>query len=85
MLPFDIELVPEAVPLYKAVFAHEPHTAVLSCASCHPGIFEMRAGASDITMAKIYAGEYCGACHGKVAFDVNTGCGRCHSALATGL
>jgi c(7)-type cytochrome triheme protein len=85
VIPFVIELVPEATPLYKAVFAHEPHTAVLSCASCHPGIFEMRAGANPITMAKIYAGEYCGACHGKVAFDVNTGCGRCHSALATGL
>jgi c(7)-type cytochrome triheme protein len=85
VLPFDVELVPEATPAFKAVFAHEPHTAVLSCASCHPGIFTMRAGSNPITMAKIYAGEYCGACHGKVAFDVMTGCGRCHAALATAL
>jgi c(7)-type cytochrome triheme protein len=82
-LPHDVELVPEATPAFKALFAHEPHTAVLSCASCHPGIFEMRAGAAPMTMAKIMAGEYCGRCHGKVAFDVTTGCGRCHSVLAT--
>jgi c(7)-type cytochrome triheme protein len=83
ILPFDVEMVPEATPAFKAVFAHEPHTAVLSCASCHPGIFEMRAGSNPVTMARIYAGEYCGACHGKVAFDINTGCGRCHAAVGT--
>lgn len=82
VLPFDVEMIPEATPAFKAVFAHEPHTSVLSCATCHPGIFTMRAGSNDISMAKIYAGEYCGACHGKVAFDINTGCGRCHAALA---
>lgn len=84
VLPLDVELVPEATPMFKAVFAHEPHTAVLTCGSCHPGIFEMRAGANTITMAKISAGESCGRCHGKVAFNPSTGCGRCHSALATG-
>lgn len=84
VLPINVELVPEATPTFKAVFAHEPHTAILSCTSCHPGIFEMRAGANPINMAKIFAGEYCGRCHGKVAFEINTGCGRCHSALATG-
>jgi c(7)-type cytochrome triheme protein len=84
ILPLELELVPEATPLYKAVFDHQPHTAVLTCGNCHPGIFEMRAGADPITMARIFAGEYCGRCHGKVAFDVNTGCGRCHRALATG-
>lgn len=82
VLPFDVEMVPEAMPAFSAVFAHEPHTAVLTCANCHPGIFAMRAGSNDISMEKIYAGEYCGACHGKVAFEVNTGCGRCHAALA---
>ena len=84
VLPLNIELVPEAVPAYKVVYPHAPHTAVLSCASCHPGIFEMRAGADPINMQKIFAGEYCGRCHGKVAFDVTTGCPRCHELLATG-
>ena len=79
-----VELVPEAMPVYKVVFDHEPHTAILTCASCHPGIFEMRGGAAPITMAAIMAGEYCGRCHGKVAFGVSTGCGRCHGALAAG-
>ena len=82
VLPFDVEMVPEAMPAFSATFAHEPHTAILTCASCHPALFTMRAGSNDITMEKIYAGEYCGACHGNVAFDVNTGCGRCHAGLA---
>jgi len=84
VLPINVELVPEASPAFKAVFSHASHTAVLSCASCHPGIFEMRAGADPISMPKIYAGEYCGRCHGKVAFAVATGCPRCHSLLAAG-
>lgn len=81
LFPLDVELVPVEAPVFKAVFPHAAHTAVLTCASCHPVIFQMRAGADAITMEKIFAGEYCGRCHGKVAFDVPTGCPRCHEAL----
>jgi c(7)-type cytochrome triheme protein len=77
----DVERTPKHQPLFKAVFSHKPHTEWLACANCHPAIFPMRRGATPITMAKIFAGEYCGRCHGKVAFAVPAGCPRCHAAL----
>ena len=82
VLPMDIELQPPAQPLFKVVFPHKQHTEWLACYNCHPKIFQMRKGADPITMAKILTGEYCGRCHSKVAFDIPTGCPRCHLALA---
>jgi c(7)-type cytochrome triheme protein len=81
---FDLtlELVPEGQEVFKATFPHKEHTEWLTCANCHTGIFKMQRGGDPITMAKIYAGEYCGRCHGKVSFAVPTGCPRCHLALA---
>jgi c(7)-type cytochrome triheme protein len=84
VFPLDVALVPAGNAAFKAVFPHGAHTAVLSCATCHPAIFQMAAGADPITMAKIYAGEYCGRCHGKVAFLPATACGRCHPVMAGG-
>lgn len=52
-----------------------------SCADCHnPDLFpEMKQGAVEITMEKIYAGEQCGFCHnGETAFAAKTSCNRCH-------
>lgn len=83
VLPLDVELLPADNPDFKAVFPHEAHTRLLSCATCHTDIFQMAAGADPITMEKINAGEYCGRCHGKVAFEP-TACGRCHPAMAGG-
>lgn len=82
VFPIDVVLEPEGQALFKVTFPHKPHTELLTCTTCHPGIFQMKAGADPITMAKIYAGEFCGRCHGKVAFAVPTGCPRCHRALA---
>jgi len=81
---FDLtlELIPEGQPFFKVTFPHKQHTEWLACANCHTGIFKMQRGGDPITMAKIYAGEYCGRCHGKVSFAVPTGCPRCHLALA---
>jgi c(7)-type cytochrome triheme protein len=84
VFPLPVELVPADAPAFKVVFPHETHTKILSCPSCHPGIFQMAAGADPITMDKIYAGEYCGRCHGKVAFQPATACGRCHPVMAGG-
>ncbi len=84
VFPLEVELTPADNPAFKVVFPHETHTTLLTCANCHPGIFQMAGGADPITMDKIYAGEYCGRCHGKVAFDVATGCPRCHPALRGG-
>ncbi|MBI3996244.1 MAG: cytochrome c3 family protein [Candidatus Omnitrophica bacterium] len=82
VLPLDVELVPADDPTYAVLFRHEPHTAWLSCANCHPAIFQMKRGADTITMDKITEGKYCGVCHGKVAFSADA-CARCHQAMAT--
>ena len=78
VLDLDVELEPKDLPDFKATYPHKVHTTLLACATCHPAIFQMEKGADPITMEKIFAGEYCGRCHGKVAFDPATGCPRCH-------
>ncbi|MDH3527844.1 MAG: hypothetical protein OEN52_09125 [Gammaproteobacteria bacterium] len=59
-------------------FPHKVHTQWLDCENCHEKIFKSKAGATPITMGKILEGEYCGVCHGAVAFPL-TECNRCHS------
>lgn len=83
VLPLDVELVPAAGDMFKAIFPHKTHTEWLGCPNCHTAIFQMAKGADPMTMEKINAGQYCGVCHGKVAFPA-TICGRCHPALAGG-
>ena len=76
----DITLDP-GIPDFTVVFPHEAHTYWVSCGSCHPAIFQMKAGANEMNMGKMFQGEYCGRCHGKVAFPLEA-CGRCHLNLA---
>ncbi len=59
-------------------FPHRPHTLWLDCKNCHEKYFISRAGANPINMYKILQGQYCGRCHGAVAFPL-TECKRCHS------
>lgn len=59
-------------------FPHKAHTEWLDCSNCHEHIFKSKAGATPITMGKILEGEYCGVCHGAVAFPL-TECNRCHT------
>jgi c(7)-type cytochrome triheme protein len=80
--PIEIELTAADNPTFKATFPHLPHTQVLACTNCHPAVFQMRRGTAQIKMTNIYAGEFCGRCHGKVAFAPATGCPRCHRAMA---
>lgn len=52
----------------------------LKCTDCHPKVFPMKKG-TDITMAEINEGKYCGACHnGQKAFkSMKLGnCQKCH-------
>ncbi|MEE8317105.1 MAG: c(7)-type cytochrome triheme domain-containing protein [Syntrophobacteria bacterium] len=62
--------------LLGAYFPHSVHTQWLTCESCHPVIFPQRG--TQLSMAKILSGEYCGKCHTKVAFPIAKGCKRCH-------
>lgn len=60
-------------------FPHNSHTEWLACSNCHDQLFVPKAGANPINMEKIFRGEYCGACHGRVAFISHYSCERCHS------
>jgi len=64
------------------VYPHKPHTQWLQCSNCHPKIFKPKKGANKVSMAAILAGQYCGVCHGKVAFPVSE-CRSCHSKKKT--
>lgn len=72
-------------PVKAVRFSHKTHVQDLglSCDSCHDALFPMEALAAqakeDFTMASLYKGKYCGACHdGSMAFAANTQCARCH-------
>jgi c(7)-type cytochrome triheme protein len=70
-------------------FNHEKHVAAGNkCTGCHTKIFKMKKGQTgELTMAKMKAGEQCGACHngktevaGKKPFTVDdkANCEKCH-------
>ncbi len=61
------------------LYPHKAHTEWLHCGSCHPKVFNMKAGGNpDMSMLQIIDGKYCGTCHGKVAFPLEN-CFACHS------
>ena len=60
-------------------FPHKDHTLWLDCSNCHPQLFQMKTGTSQISKLRILEGEQCGVCHGAVAFPL-TECKRCHNA-----
>lgn len=70
----------EDLGLVPAVFPHWVHRIRYRCSTCHPAIFEMKAGANEITMESLGEGKFCGACHnGTTAFNVEfLTCARCH-------
>lgn len=72
-------------PVKSVIFDHKVHTmqSGLDCSDCHDDLFQMEAGAAqeneDFTMAALYDGGYCGACHdGSTAFASDTRCTACH-------
>ncbi len=64
--------------LGDVAFSHQQHARWNGCEGCHPEIFPSTSrGAAAYRMKDIVAGEYCGACHNKVAFPL-AACMRCH-------
>ena len=59
-------------------FPHRQHTEWLDCTNCHEWLFKSKAGATKFSMFDILKGDYCGRCHGAIAFPL-TQCNRCHS------
>ena len=75
----DMDIIMEKTgELSMVMFPHKPHTEWLDCANCHDRIFVKKVDANPINMFAILSGEYCGQCHGAVAFPL-TECNRCHS------
>ena len=64
----------------KVVFKGDDHAGKgLKCNECHSKIFKMKKGSTQMKMADINAGKYCGECHnGKKAFAPAKNCAKCH-------
>lgn len=61
------------------VFSHSFHRLLFRCNVCHEDLaIEMKAGANDITMAKIIDGEFCGGCHNGETASAPVVCTSCH-------
>ena len=77
-----VRKAPGTADVPPAIFNHWKHRVQFKCYACHNDKvgFEMKAGATPITMDAMEEEKYCGACHkGKPAFKVNfETCIRCH-------
>lgn len=74
---FSIGAKVEGVP--EIIFSHKKHTVWNGCELCHPDIFVgVKKGTEKYSMIDLFAGRYCGACHGTVAFP-QSDCRRCHT------
>lgn len=69
-------------PMGKVVFDGKVHADKgAKCNDCHTKIFQMKKGATKITMAAMNKGENCGTCHnGEKAFKSSDpkNCKTCH-------
>ena len=69
-------------PMGKVTFDGKVHADKgLKCLDCHSKIFRMKKGSSEMKMADINAGKFCGECHnGTKAFATNdqANCLKCH-------
>lgn len=76
----DLDIVmPRTGEMPMVRFPHKQHTEWLDCSNCHEHLFKSKTGANkQLNMFQILQGEYCGLCHGAVAFPL-TECNRCHS------
>jgi len=74
----EVALSAKATWMADVLFSHRKHAVWNGCEVCHPEIFpRTQSGETHYSMIQISAGEYCGACHDKVAFPL-ADCERCH-------
>lgn len=66
----------------KVTFDGKAHSDKgLKCNDCHTKIFKMKKGGSEMKMADLNAGKFCGECHnGTKAFKASdaANCAKCH-------
>jgi c(7)-type cytochrome triheme protein len=80
--PQEFDLTAKEPNMPDIVFSHKKHSVWNGCELCHPEIFGVKKGSDPLSMQEIFAGKYCGACHGKVAFP-NIDCQRCHTKVVS--
>lgn len=80
ILPLDLNVLIESKGDFTndVIFPHTVHTWWFKCETCHPKLFLPQKGANKMTMVDIVNGEFCGRCHGRVAFPLSD-CTRCHT------
>jgi c(7)-type cytochrome triheme protein len=76
--PADGKIDASAIEMPDIIFSHDKHAIWNGCELCHPQIYGVKAGSTQVEMQEIFDGKYCGACHGKVAF-MNLDCQLCHT------
>jgi c(7)-type cytochrome triheme protein len=79
--PADFSIQARVTWASDIVFSHKKHSTWNGCESCHPDIFpSTKKSGTRYTMFHIEAGQYCGVCHGKVAFTIKA-CSACHKDM----
>jgi c(7)-type cytochrome triheme protein len=74
----EVAIASRAAWMDDILFSHPKHSVWNGCEVCHPEIFpSTRSGQARYSMLQISSGEYCGVCHGRVAFPLGD-CERCH-------
>ena len=76
--PKEFDLKAEEDNMPDIIFSHKKHTVWNGCELCHPEIFGVKKDSVPYSMQEIFNGQYCGVCHGTVAFP-NIDCQRCHT------
>jgi len=76
--PKEFDLSAKQPNMPDIIFSHKKHTVWNGCELCHPEIFGIKKDSVPYSMEEIFSGEYCGVCHGTVAFP-NIDCQRCHT------
>ena len=77
-LPVSSVIDAKVPEMPDVVFSHVGHAVWTGCQLCHPQLFEEKNGATVFEMQDNFDGNYCGTCHGKVAFPTMN-CRRCHA------
>ncbi len=74
----DFSITSKSTWMPDIIFSHRKHALWNGCEVCHPEIFpSTKKGTVKYSMLQISDGQYCGLCHGRVAFPLND-CQQCH-------
>lgn len=83
-VPADKTITWEGGGQGKVTFEGKEHAEKgYACDSCHPSLFQMKKGATKMTMDALNKGQFCGHCHnGKAAFSTSDQkeCHECHKS-----